>query len=128
MLRIALAAATVAFLGASPAQASFSVWCIGPEGVSFEAPLGGGIGLKSMSTTVEAAGKVWTTETSLEDPQAIVPAQEWGGEGFMWFDFSDANFERNVVMVRITWVAEGGMSATIEIPGIGKWDATCDLG
>jgi hypothetical protein len=115
-------------LAASPASASVGVWCTGPEGVSFDAPLSGGIGLTVMSATVEADGKTWTTETSREDPQAIVPAQTWDGQDFMWFDFSDTNLERNVVKVRIHLTDEGAQGGTLEIAGVGSWIISCMLG
>ena len=127
MLRFTATVAAVLLL-LSPAHASVGIWCTGPEGVSFDAPLSGGIGLKVMSATVEAKGRTWTTETSLEDPQGILPAQTWGGVDFLWFDFSDTNFERNVVEVRVDLRGEGEMTGTISILDVGKWDLTCDVG
>ena len=126
MFRAFVLAASLAVV--SPASASVGLWCTGPEGVSFDAPLSGGVGLRVMSATVEADGKTWTTETSPEDPQAIIPAQAWDGEDFMWFDFSDTNIERNVVEVRVQTNAEGDLEGTLEIPGVGSWDVTCMLG
>jgi hypothetical protein len=126
MLRLLLLAASIAAV--TPASASVGIWCTGPEGVSFDAPLSGGVGLSVMSATVEAAGKTWTTETSPEDPQAIIPAQAWAGDDFMWFDFADTNIERNVVEVRIHTTDEGEHEGTLEIAGVGSWAVSCMFG
>jgi hypothetical protein len=128
MARALLLAALLAAVAVTPASASVGIWCTGQEGVSFDAPLSGGVGLSVMSATVEAAGKTWTTETSLEDPQAIIPAQAWAGDDFMWFDFADTNIERNVVEVRIHTTPEGEQEGTLEIPGVGSWAVSCMLG
>ena len=127
-MRLALLAVTIVTVSIAPAHASIGVFCSGPDGVSFDAPLSGGVGLTVMSATVEAAGKVWTTETALEDPQAIVPAQTWGGGDFMWFDFSDTNLEANVVEVRILMTDDGAQGGTLEVKDFGSWVISCDLG
>lgn len=128
MLRIVAVTTAVALLSVTPATASFGIWCTGPEGVSFDAPLSGGKGLTVMSAKVEAAGRTWSTDAADVDAQPIVPAQSWGGGNFMWFDFSDPNLEDNVVEVRISWSESGDMEGTLKIINLAAWDVACVLG
>lgn len=128
MLRVIFLAAALALLSVSPASASVGVWCTASGDVSFDAPLSGGAGLTVLSAKVEAAGRSWTTEAGFEDPQAIVPAQSWGDNDIMWFDFADPNLESNVVEVRLSWPDSGDLGGTLTIIGVGSWDVTCDLG
>lgn len=125
-MRFVLAA--VLTLAASPSFASVGLFCSGPAGVSVEAPLSGGAGLRTMSAVIEAGGRTWTTETSLEDPQAIVPAQSFSEGNAMWLDFSDANIEANVVEIRLFSASEGAIGGTLNIPGVGAWVLSCDIG
>lgn len=129
-MRITIPAAAAAALicTASPAAASVGLYCSGPDNVSIDAPLSGAVGLGVLSVTVTAAGKTWTSETSLEDPMAIVPAQSFGDSESMRFDFADPNFERNVVEVRLFNASEGAIGGTLNIPGFGAWVVSCDIG
>lgn len=125
-MRLFLAAAVFAL--ASPAAASVGVFCDGPDGVSVAVPLGGSVGLSVLSATVSAAGQVWTSETSLEDPQVILPAQAFGDAETMRFDFADANYERNVVEIRLFFASEGAIGGTLSVAGVGSWVISCTLG
>jgi hypothetical protein len=125
-MRIALAAAFV--LATTPAFASVGLFCSGPDGVSVDAPLSGGAGLRTMSAVIQAGGRTWTTEAALEDPQAIVPAQSFSDGNLMWLDFSGTNIEANVVEIRLFSASEGAIGGTLNIPGVGSWVLTCDIG
>jgi hypothetical protein len=130
MLRVALATATVALLASSPAQASFAVFCDGSDGASVRIPLGGGVGTTPMSVTIEFGGQTWTSETSLENPQAIVTSQAFV-EGSAWyFDFADANIERVVAKVRLFSSVEPGdaIGGILELPGVGSATLSCSYG
>lgn len=126
-MRLLLAAfAVTAFV--SPAAASVALFCQGPNGVAVDAPLSGGVGLGVLSITVQAEGRTWTSETSLEDPLAIVPAQAFSDHETMRFDFADANFERNVVELRLFIAGEGAVGGTLNIPEVGAWPISCEIG
>lgn len=120
----------VAFTAVSilPASASFGLMCEGPDGVSLEAPLGGAVGLTVMSATITASGRTWTTETSLEDPQAMVPAQAFSANDMMWIDLADANLERNVAEVPLFVTSDEAIGGTLSMPDVGAWVISCSMG
>jgi hypothetical protein len=127
-MRIAILSAAALVATAAPAAASVGLFCTGPAGVTFNAPLGGGVGLSVLAATVEADGRIWTTETALEDPQAIVPAQVFALGDMMLFDFADPNVEANVVEVRLFSTSEGVIGGTLQVTGVGAWVISCDIG
>lgn len=129
MRRLLVAAALVAF-AASPAHASFAIFCEGPEGVSVDIPLGGGVGTMPLRVTIELGGQTWTSETSLEDPQAIVTSQAFTEGPMMSFDFSDPNFEKIVAKVRLFSSVEPGdaIGGIVEVTGVGSAAISCSYG
>ena len=131
MHKLILASAALLVLFATPASASFGLYCEGPDGVTLNVPLGGAAGLSPLGAEIKAAGKVWTTEEGVADTIQIVSAQAASVDNRLYIDFADPNLEGIVAEIRLFWAEEetdpvyGGV---LRIAEHGVWPISCGMG
>lgn len=130
MKLLALVAAILA-LTAAPASASFGLFCEGPEGITANVPLGGGVGLTPLGAEIKIGDNTWTTEEGVAGTIQIVPAQSASVDSRLYIDFADPNYEGIIAEIRLFWAEEetdpiyGG---TLRVAGQGAWPISCGMG
>jgi hypothetical protein len=130
MKLVAFACAILA-LSSAPSFAGFGLFCEGPEGISANIPLGGGVGLHPLGAEIKVGTSTWTTEEGVANTIQIIPAQSASVDNRLYLDFADPNYEGVVAEIRLFWAEEetdpiyGG---TLRVAGQGAWAISCGMG
>jgi hypothetical protein len=123
--------ATLFALAASPAVAGQGFMCSGPDDVTVQLPLAGGVGLSPLAVEIRVGSRVWASDSEIADATIISPAQSFHIDDRYYFDFADPNLEGIVVQVRLfaaTGLDEPIFAGTLSITDVGAWPITCEVG
>lgn len=122
-------ASAVLVLSAGAAPATENIVCSSADQAAAMGFLVGTTpGVNPLSLTMDANGKSWATKPE-GGQTAVLIAQAFSDDEGMKIDVSDANAEKIIARLRVSYAHDEGsepvIAGTLHIVGVGAWPVTC---